>query len=164
MTFLPSSTKSPFLPTSQVFPEDTSQRLIVLTENFIDISQAVNIREIGIFETNEELNGQQFFNTTTPSQKRYAFRKVFVLGALATGASTTIAHSITGVNSTTNFTHIYGTCVTDNIDNRPIPYASVTNVNEQIEVNVDATNINISNGAAAPNITSGLIVLEYLKN
>lgn len=164
MSSLPTNSRSPYLPTSQVFPEDTSQRLIVLTENYISLSQAINQREIGSYETVELLNGQQFFNTINPEKKRFAYRKVFSIGAIAQGATSTTAHSIAGVNTITVFTHIYGTCVTDVIDNRPIPYASATLVTDQIEINIDATNINIVNGATAPAITSAIIVLEYLKN
>ncbi len=164
MSSLPSNSQGPFLPTSQVFPEDESQRLIVLTDNYISIAQGVNQREIGTYETVEQLNGQQFFNLTTPEKKRFAYRKVFSIGAIAAGATSVTAHGITGVNSTTVFTHIYGTCVTDVVDNRPIPYADVTSVTEQIEINIDGTNINIINGAAAPAITFAIIILEYLKN
>ena len=77
MTFLPSNSASPFLPTTQVFPEDLSQRLIVLTDNYTAVAQSVNQREIGTYETVEQLNGQQFFNTTNPERKRFAYRKVF---------------------------------------------------------------------------------------
>jgi len=164
VTFLPSNSKSPFLPTTQVFPEDESQRLIVLTDNYTSLAQNINQREIGTFETIEQLNGQQFFNATDPEKKRFAYRKVFVVGAIAAGATSTIAHGITAANTTTTFTHIYGTVRTATIDNRPIPYSSATAVNLQIEVNVDATNINIINGAAAPAITSGIVVLEFIKN
>lgn len=164
MTFLPTNSRSPFLPTTQVFPEEESQRIIVLTDNYTALAHGINQREIGTYETIEQLNGQQFFNSTDPEKKRFAYRKVFVVGAIGIGATSTIAHGITGVNTTTTFTHIYGTAQTSVIDNRPIPYASATAVTAQIEVNVDATNINIINGATAPAITSGIIVLEYLKN
>ena len=153
MTFLPSNSKSPFLPTTQVFPEDESQRLIVLTDNYTALAQSINQREIGTFETVEQLNGQQFFNTTDPEKKRFVYRKVFVVTAIAAGATLTIAHTITAANTTTTFTHIYGTARTATIDNRPIPYASATAVTAQIEVNVDATNINIINGATTTNNT-----------
>lgn len=160
MTFLPTNSLSPFLPTSQVFPEDTGQRIIVLTDNYTSVAQAINQREIGVFETVEQLNGQQFFNTTNPEKKRFAYRKVFSIGAIAAGATSNTAHSLTGV---TAYTHIYGVAVTAS-DSRPIPYASSTAVNAQIEINVTGTNIVIVNGAAAPAITSAIVVLEYLKN
>lgn len=164
MSFAPTNSLSPFLPTTQVFPEDESQRLIVLTTNYTEIAHGINQREIGTYETVEQLNGQQFFNTTSPEKKRFAYRKVFSIGAIAAGATSVTAHGITGVNSTTVFTHIYGTAVTNVIDNRPIPYADATAVTEQIEINVNTTNITIINGAVAPPITSAIVILEYLKN
>lgn len=164
MSFLPSNSKGPFLPTSQVFPEEISQRLIVLTDNYTQFAQYINEREIGAYDTVEQLTGKQFFNTTNPEKKRFSYRKVFSLGAIAAGASLVTAHGISGVNSTTLFTQIYGSAFTAVPDNRPIPYASVTAVNRQIEINIDATNITLVNGGAAPNITSAIVVVEYLKN
>lgn len=164
MSFLPANSQAPFLPTSQVFPEEESQLLIVHTDVYASSAQAINIRQIGTYDKLEQINGQFFFNDTTPSKKRLAYRQTYSFGATAAGATTLVAHNISGVNSIVTFTHIYGTCITAVIDNRPIPYASVTAIGEQIEVLIDATNINISNGAAAPAITSGIIVLEYLKD
>ncbi len=164
MTFAPTDSKAPFLPTTQVFPEDDSQRLIVHTDTYTQISQNVNIRQLGTYDKIEQVAGQFFFNDTTPSAKRLSYRQVYSIGAIAQGATSITAHGITGVNTTTTFTHIYATCVTDVIDNRPIPYASATLVTDQIEINVDGTNINIINGATAPAITSAIVVLEYLKN
>jgi len=160
-TFLPTNSRNAFLPTSQVFSQDPSQLLFNLTQNYIDIANAVNIREISQFETVELLNGQQFFTTGTAQTKRFGYRKTFVLPATAAGATTAVAHGIVGA---TVYTHIYGTCITDVVDNRPIPYASAAAANQQIEINVDAVNINVINGAAGPNITSGLIILEYLRS
>ena len=160
MTFLPSNSLSPFLPTTQVFPENLSQRLIVLTDNYTSFAQSINQREIGTYETVEQLNGQQFFNMTNPERKRFGYRKVFSIGSIAAGATSTTAHGITGINS---FTQIYGTATTAT-DFRPIPFSHVTAVNQQIEIRVDTTNITIVNGAAAPAITSAMVILEYLKN
>ena len=89
------------------------------------------------------------------------FRLVVPFGAIATGATLSITHNI---QSLVQFTHIYGTCITAVPDFRPIPYASATLVTNQIEVKVTPTQVVIINGATAPNIASGMIVLEYLKN
>jgi hypothetical protein len=160
MTFSPSNSLGAFVPINQTFSEDQSQFLIQITNRDRDIARYINAREIAIYDLIEILTGEQWFGAT-PQVKRDVFRRVYQLGATAAGATTTIAHGITGL---TAFTHIYGTAVTAVVDYRPIPYSSVTAVTDQIEINVDATNINVSNGATAPNITSGIIVLEYLKN
>lgn len=161
-TSLPINSVTAFLPTTEVFPEDQSQLLIKHTDVYTSQANAINLREIGQFETVELLNGQQFFNAASTQQKRFAYRKVFSIGAIAAGGTSITAHGLTG--NPLNFTHIYGTCITNVVDYRPIPYASATLVTDQIQINVGVANINIVNGATAPAITSAIIVLEYLKN
>jgi hypothetical protein len=160
MTFSPANAQTAYLPINQTFSEDDEQFLIQITNRDRDIARYLNLREIGVFDLTENLTGQQFPGAT-PQVKRQTFRKVFEIGAIAAGATSTTAHGITGI---TSFTNIYGTAVTAVVDYRPIPYSSVTAVNQQIEIKVDSTNITIINGAAAPNITSAIVVLEYLKN
>jgi hypothetical protein len=160
-TYLPSNSQGAFLTTSEVFPEDNSQFLIKLTSLYTQIANAVNLREIAQYDLIEFITGEQWFTTGNPQKKRSTFRKVFNIGAIATGATSNTAHGLTGF---TAFTHIYGTCVTDVVDYRPIPYASATLITDQIEIKVGATNITIISGATAPNITSAIVVLEFLKN
>lgn len=164
MSFAPINTNAVYLPTTQYFPEDPQEFKQVITFVYSDIARRLNDKQIGIFDQVEFLTGEQWFTQGDNQRKRQSYRKVFPLTATAAGATTSIAHGISGVNSTTTFTHIYGACLTATPDNRPIPYASATAVNQQIEINVDATNVNVINGAAAPNITSGYVILEYLLN
>lgn len=161
MTFNPSSSIAPFLTPSTYFPEDFEEFRVKFLEIYRNIANTTNVREISIYDLNEFLTGQQWYTAGNPQIKRQTFRKAFNLGAVAAGTKLNTLHGLTGF---TAFTAIYGTCVTDVVDYRPIPYASATAVDEQIEINVDATTLVISNGAAAPNITSAIVVLEYLKN
>ena len=161
MTFQPNNSNAVFLPTTIQYPKDPDELISRLNKAYEDTATRLNVKQIGIFDLVEFLTGEQWFTPGNPQIKRQTFRQVFNIGAIATGATSTTAHGITGI---TSFTHIYGTCVTDVVDYRPIPYSSVTALNQQIEVKVDATNITIINGAASPNITSCIIVLEYLKN
>lgn len=160
-TYLPANSKTAFVATSNVYPQDVEQLTIQLTYRDTIIATALNLREIGQYETVEIVTGQQFFTTGNAQKKRFSYRKVFPLPATAAGATTLIAHGLTGV---TLYTHIYGTARTDVPDDRPIPYSSAAAVNQQIEIKVGAVNISVINGAGAPNITDGLIVLEFLKN
>lgn len=163
MTFAPINSLSAFLPQNIAFSNDPKQFLIQITKLFSDVSRYMNLREICVYDLTEIPTGEQWFNATNTQVKRDGYRQVYNIGPIAAGATSTTAHGITGY-STLNFTHIYGTCITVVVDYRPIPYSSVTAGNQQIELKVDATNITIINGAAAPNITSAIIVLEYLKN
>lgn len=161
MTFDPANSFSnSFLPPYRNFDVDDGQLKLLLTSDRTAIANAVNVKTNGIFEIVETMTAEQFFSVATDSQKkRYPFRKVFPFGAINAGASLAIPHLIANI---TQFTRIFGTCITATPDFRPIPHASVT-ANANIEVIVDASNITINNGAGGPNITSGIITLEYLK-
>lgn len=148
-----------FLSTSENFSEDRSQFLIQLTNLYSTMATAINSKEIGQFYTTQQLTGQQF--PTVPVSQRYrpSYRKIFFIGAVAAGATLNTAHGITGI---TLPTHLYGAVITATPDYRPVPYASVTAANAGIELRADNTNVILINGAAAPNITSGVLVFEYL--
>lgn len=157
----PVNSIAPFLQTSIYFPEEFSEFRVVLLGIYRNIANAVNAREISVFDLTEFLTGEQWFTVGNPQVKRQTYRKAFSIGAVSAGATVTTAHGLTGI---TSFTKIMGTAVTDVVDYRPMPFASATAVNQQIELRVDATNITIVNGASAPNITNAIVVLEYLKN
>lgn len=164
MTYNPQNSLGPFIATSTFFPDEFSSFREKFLELYRDLSNSVNTREVGIYDLVEFLTGENWFTSGNPQVKRKTYRTVYELGATAAGAATNIAHGITGVGTTTTFTHIYGACVTAAPDNRPIPFASATVVTDQIQVLVTGVNIIVTNGATAPNITSGYIILEYLKN
>ncbi len=162
MTYAPSNSKTAFVSTSEVFPQDESQLLIKLTNLHTTVATAINVREICLYQDNNEiLTGQEFSVPGNSQLKRYTFRKAFYFGAIATGATLNIAHGITDLVECTAFK---GACVTDVVDYRPIPYVSTVAVNQQISIRVLGANIEIINGAGAPNITSGKVVIEYFRN
>jgi hypothetical protein len=112
------------------------------------------------------VTGNQYYNSnlyiSKPIQFRQSYRQIYPFGAIAIGATLIVPH---GIRNLTEVVNVYGNCITDVPDFRPIPYASVdTDVTFQIELNVDYTNINIINGASSQTIVSGTIILEYLLN
>lgn len=146
----------PFLPNSRVFPEDLEQLSFEVNKTYVDTANCVNSRTIGIFTTNKaSVNGENWFLT---NQKQQALRQVFSFGTVAAGASLSIPYQLNGLSQ---FCKIYGTCITNTPDYRPLPYASVT-ANANVELKVTPSNIVISVGAASPNVTSGIIILEWL--
>jgi len=160
MTFLPVNTLANFLDPSIILPEEASQLKYVLRDAYYRTADAVNSREISYYPLQEIVCGNFFFTSGNPQKFRLAYRKVFEVGAIATGATSTVAHGITGL---VEFTHIYGTLITDVVDYRPLPFVSAVAVNQQTSVQVVGANYVIVNGAAAPNITNGILILEYLK-
>lgn len=154
--FLPSNSQAPFLPTSEVFPEDFGQLLIRLTQIYQEMALRLNVKDIAQYETNVELlNGQQF-SGTTPQTKRFAFRTTLATGILATGANN-VAHNIAfPTPNTYHFTRIYGV-----IEDTTAPlYVPIPNDNVHLEVNATNAVITIP---AAYNGYSGIVVLEYVK-
>jgi hypothetical protein len=163
MTFGPTDSQAAFLSNYEVFPTDNDNHLqIKLSSLHSDIANCINIREIGLYQDDQELlTGQQFSIPGNNQKKNFAFRKIFYFGAIASGATLSTNHNITGF---TQFTNIYGTIITDAVDYRPIPYVSVAVITDQVAVRITATQYVIANGATAPAITSGILVLEYLKS
>lgn len=161
MTFQPPFTLEARLDENISFAEEWEPFLEQLTNEYRKAAKRINEKERGFYPQELEiLNDQQFFTDGDPQSYRSVFRKVFPFGAIAAGATLVIPHLIADV---TEFTNISGTCVTGVVDYRPIPYTSVVAVNQQIQLVVDDANINIINGAAAAPITSGIIILEFLK-
>lgn len=161
MTFKPSDTfGNSYLPTFRDFQQNDHDLRLLLSKSYTEIANSVNIKENGVYDLVEVQNSQQFFNPANAQKKRFAFRILVTFGAIAAGGTSSVAHGVTGI---TNCTHIYGTCITATPDFRPIPHASVT-ANANIEVIVTSTTVTINVGAASPNVTSAIIVLEYLKN
>lgn len=149
----------PYLPRQRNFPTDSAQVLgVELDKSYIDIAQRVNERIIGIFTVNiPSITGESWYVNGQP-YKQQTMRQVYTFGAIASGAILLINYVASGF---TEFSRIYGTCITDFPDNRPIPYAAIT-ATAGIEVRVTNNRIVIFNGPTAPNIISGKIVLEWL--
>lgn len=144
---------------NQPFPKEWEKFWNQYVAFYPKLAKASNSKDIGIYELTEILNGQKFFGAT-PQVKRDVYRKCFAFGAIAAGATLNIAH---GVANLTNLTRLYGTCVTAVVDYRPIPFVDITLITNQIMVLLAGANIVIVNGATAPNITSGICVVEYIK-
>lgn len=155
----PGGTVSFILQEQVIFAKDNEQFLKQLTTLYGQIARSANSKDIGQYELIELLNGQRFFGAN-PQTNREVYRKVFQIGAVAIGGLSTIVHGITGL---VRFTRMYGTVITAVVDDRPIPYVDTVAVTNQISVLRNGLNILIQNGATAPAITSGLLVVEYLK-
>lgn len=151
----------PYLRTSRDFPTDNPQALgVELNKWCIDVSQTVNNRTIGIFPTSQPaVTGETWFLGGSTS-KRQGFRRVYPFSS----GSLTIAHGIV-TTQITGFTAIYGTFVDGSGNFYPLPYVDATAANNQIALQVTATNIVITlGGGSPPTLASGYVVLEWLAN
>ena len=144
--------------------------LVRLYQNVNNIALILNIKDTGMYNTSEFVNGQLYFsnpsnNSSTAANPilRQVYRTVVNFGALPNTGTKSVPHGIITNNAMT-FTRIYGAASdTTGLNYIPLPYASPTAANN-IELNADSTNVNITTGSNRSNFNVTYIILEYLKN
>jgi len=145
--------------------------LVRMYQNIGLMATVLNVKDTGIYDTNESVNSQMYFSnpannssTVVSPALRNVYRKVInYTTALPNTNTATIPHGIICTTSTT-FTRIYATASDQSGFNYiPIPYASPTAAHS-IEIRVDNTNVYIITGSNRSNFTQTYIVLEYLQN
>jgi hypothetical protein len=150
--------------------QEFKELLVRLAQNVNTMLLGINLRDAGYYSQEEFINGQTFFpnpnlNSTTSQQPidRQVFRKVINFGALPNAAIKSVAHGIT-ITSAFSFTRIYA-CASDQSGSSyiPIPYVSTVAVNQNIELYVDATNVNIATAIDYTAYTICYVILEYIK-
>jgi len=160
-----------FLPTTQIWDsasisassgssDDLKKLIIKLYENINIISEAINKKDTGIYDVNEYLCGQMYFSTAGDKQLRPVYRKVVDFGALPAAGTKTVAHGIT-FNNTCKTTQVYGSATNPSTGFIPICYASPV-LADNIELWVDATNVNIKVGKDRSAYTQCTVVIEYV--
>ena len=155
------------IPISQEIPDPKSPDFANIMSLFLKrMSDSINTKEGGLYFRQEQATFQRYFSNDTTTGVNSAFttrnvyRIVIKITSVAAGAPPSVfPHGVSGIVACT---HIYGSCVTDLPDFRPMPYASVGGGN--IDIRVDNTSLYVLVGAGSPNIVSGTVVIEYLKN
>ncbi|HMK58319.1 MAG TPA: hypothetical protein VK462_04650 [Nitrososphaeraceae archaeon] len=153
--------QTPYLRTSQEFPEDLPQLCVQINRSYIETATAVNYRTIGIFPKNRPaVTGESWYLT---SQRQQTLRQIYSFGAIAPGTELDIPHGL-DINNVVIFTRIYGTVITNGIDYRPLPYVDPTTLTTGMAILVNPSVIRIVLGTTAQPVTSGIAVLEWLSN
>ena len=149
--------KVAYLANSRHFPKDADQLREEIDKSYIDIANAVNSRTIGIYSTTR----------AAVTGNTYALENNFITQSLRQVYTFTAAGNINhglDFNQIYAFVHIYG-AIYDGTNWYPLPYVSETAANNQINVTLTATQIQITAGAGTPpSITRGYIVLEWVTN
>lgn len=146
--------------------------LVRLYQNVNNIALSVNTRDSGFYDTGEFINGQVWFSnpaltssTSTLPTQRQDYRLVVIFGALPNTATKSVPHGLQ-INTGWSSTRVYGAATNPTAGAfswLPIPYSSSSAVANNIELNVDGTNVNITTGANYSAYTICYVVLEYLK-
>ena len=151
--------------------------LVRLYQNANNMALALNQKDSGLYQTQEFVDGQVWFNPNSSRiiDARSDFRKVVNFGPLPDTTTKSVAHNIpiaqANQSSTFNpysFTRIYATASCQNpttgLSYIPIPYSSVSSVIDDIEIFIDETYVNIKTAIDYSKYTICYVVLEYLKN
>lgn len=154
-----------FLPQDYIFPTSESDFKEKLRYYLNEMSFAVNTKDSGVYDAVETVTGQKFlptFSTESSSSTNYrsVLRKVVDFGSLPNAGTKSVAHGIT-LGSTLSVTQLYAAATNPSTSWIPIPYASPTAANN-IELNVDSTNINIITGSNRTAYTRCFVVIEYI--
>lgn len=170
-----------FLPTTDVFDtqliyeldinsSEFKEFLVRLRQSINDLALAVNLKDSALYYDQEFVNGQTYFpnpaldsTTSLAPTPRQVMRYVVNFGTLPNTATKSVAHNLSPT-STWTFTRIYGAASdTTAMTYIPLPYSSSVLANN-IELNVDATHVNVTTGANYSSYNVTYIILEYIKN
>lgn len=162
----------------EVNSPEFKELLVRLYQNLANIANVLNIKDSGYYNVLEFVNGQLFFpnplfdsQTLETTSFRQVLRKVINFGQLPNTGTKSVAHGIIckafsvgpPIIPGTSFTRIYGAASDQTgLTYIPLPYASPTLANN-IELNVDSTNVNITTGSNRSNYLISYIILEYLQ-
>lgn len=143
--------------------------LVRLYQNVNTIALVLNIKDTGMYQLSEFVNGQLLFpnpanNSSTAAYpaNRQILRQVYNFGALPNTTTKSVPHHITCTAHTT-FTRIYGAASdTSGFHYIPLPYAS-NSAGASIELNLDGTNINVTTGSDRTNFNITYIIVEYVQ-
>lgn len=167
-----------FVPTTNVYDlaelykldvnsNEFKEFIVILYQNINKISIALNLKDSGYYNTSQFVNGQMFFPNpanTSATQTYAAFRQVLRtvvnFGALPNTGTKSVPHHIP-VTAAYTFTRIYGAASdTTGLNYIPLPYGSVAG--NDVELDVDATNVTIVTGDNKSNFNVTYVILEYI--
>lgn len=156
MSTKPPLQQSPYLRQQRQFPYDDLRDLANQTDHaYIDIATKVNDRTIGIYAAgNQIITGEQWTlaggNTT-----QQTLRQVYTF---TSGGN--IAHGI-NFSTITQFTRCWGS-YTDGTNWYGVIWTTTTGIAGQVTFSISPTNIVVVVDGAAPAVTSGTIILEWM--
>jgi len=154
-----------FLPQSFIIPEDPSEKDLKIRQYLGDIASATNTKDTGFYDAVQTVTGQQFLptfsnNTAANASYRPVLRKVVDFGALPLSSTKSVAHGIT-FSSELSVTRMYASATDPGNTWIPLPYSTGTLANN-IELNIDSTNVNITTGTNRTNFTRCYVVIEWI--
>lgn len=152
-----------YLPIYDTIPDDWKEAQGFFVEQLKKISEGINVREVGLYVAEQTLTGGQYIaSSNDPTALRSDFRLTIDFGALPNTGTKSVAHGLT-FNQYLTGTKYYATA-TDPVNFKmvPIPYASA-DLTKVIEMNMDATNVNITTSMDYSSYTRCFVVVNFLQ-
>lgn len=159
-----------FVPVYDAVPDKWEDARPFMVEQLKRISNAVNIREIGWHLDEELLSGKAFIpglnamaGGASSQIFRQVLRKVIDFGALPAAGTKSVAHGITVDN---NFTlvQMYASATDPTAFLAfPIPYADPTLLANNVGLDMDSTNVNITVGVDLSAYTRVFVTIEFMQ-
>ena len=162
------------LPTSAIVdvrkvnqPDNLERVLNHLTQILLRNNIATNQKDIGIYSTQEAINGQQFFlGSNVQGEASSDYRQLVIFGGLPNTGVKQVAIDIPQ-DSNFKMTRFYAAASdTTNFRYIPLPYASpvlANNIELEILPILGVPTIQITTGSNRTNFDVTLVVIEYLK-
>ena len=125
-----------YLRSSREFPEEAQALSVETSKAYIDTANAVNNRIISIFPTTRAaINGESWY--LSKNKRQQGFRQVY---SFVAADLPNIPHNLT-ISEISGFTRIWGTYVDAGGVWYPIPFVSATAAANQVQIQVNSTNI-----------------------
>ena len=157
---------SSYLPQGFYVPTDADELRRFLTDYLLRTSQAVNNRDISIYDVVSRVNGQRYFTPGDANSFRSVRRLVIDFGALPNATTKSVAHGITWTLAIpVIFTRIYATATNTTTPGPaiPIPYIDTTTPTSSVQLDVTTTDVVITTGADYTSYDTCYVVLEYIQ-
>ena len=170
MNFEPLSAQSAYLPPNIQIPENWVEARLILIDYLIRTAESVNTREVaqyvdanvsGGINISETQTGQLWFTPGDANVYRPGSRTVIDMGTLPNTGTLSVAHGIQ-ITANTVFTRIYGTATDPSTSFIPLPF--VDTAGNSVELNVDATNVNIITPSDYTGYTTCYVILEWTES
>jgi hypothetical protein len=139
-------------------PEDPKEMRDMLNDVYQGIASTVNTKEGALYVPIEKLTSGQYFTPGNPQINREVYRMVVDFGTLPSTGTKNVAHNIVGWNDQFRLTRAYG-AATD-----PIGLTAVPIPNDNIFLEINATNVIVTTTADFSTYTDSTIVIEFTKN
>lgn len=160
-----------YLPPNIILNDDWSEAKLTLTDYLIRAAEAINTREIAVYQDvsldsginiSDTPNAQQWFTPGDANKFRYGSRTVVDFGVLPNTTTKTVAHGIV-TSTNTIFTYIGGCASIPGSSWIPIPFSD-TGAGANIELQIDGTNVKIITAANYSSYTQCYVVLEWIES